>query len=225
MPEAMFDESRSTLVFDDPVTSLDHQRRRNVADRLVEFAKDRQVIVFTHDASFTGDLSDAAEREGVLLAERSIERRGGSVPGVCWQTFPWKARGVGSRLGHLEDELARLRRDLPSLSQREWEERVAGWAGDLSETWERAVSGDVVNRVFDRGASKVHLMEFRLFTRIDERDNQDVRAGLAATSLWTRRHDKSRETNYVAPEIEELVTELGRLREWRQRVKKYVNAK
>lgn len=84
----MFDESRSTIEFDDPVTSLDHQRRGNVADRLVEFAKDRQAVVFTHDGSFTGDLCAAAEREHVPLAERSIARRGGAVPGICQQTFP-----------------------------------------------------------------------------------------------------------------------------------------
>ncbi|WP_147794204.1 AAA family ATPase [Cellulomonas sp. Y8] len=221
--EAVFDESRSTIVFDDPVTSLDHQRRRKVADRLVGLAKDRQVVVFTHDASFTGDLSAAAERDGVPLAERSVERRGGTVPGICWQTFPWKAKGVGSRIGDLEAELARMRRDLPALAQRDWEARVAAWAGDLSETWERCVAGEIVNQVFDRGSSKVHLMKFRLLTRIDERDNQDVLDGLAATSLWARRHDKALETNFVAPGIEELEKELDRIRAWRQRIKKYLS--
>jgi len=220
--EAEFDESRSTLVFDDPVTSLDHERRGNVADRLVELAKDRQVVVFTHDASFTGDLSAAAEREGVTLAERAVERRGGTVPGICQQTFPWKAKGLGSRIGDLEAELARMRKDRPTLAQREWEMRVAAWAGDLSETWERCVAGEIVNHVFDRGSSKVHMLKFRLLTQIDDRDNQDLLDGLAATSLWTRRHDKALETNYVAPEIDELEKELNRIRDWRQRVKKYV---
>ena len=37
--EAHFDRSRSTLVLDDPVTSLDHERRGRVAERLVELAK------------------------------------------------------------------------------------------------------------------------------------------------------------------------------------------
>ena len=41
------------IVFDDPVSSLDHGRRQHVARRLVEEAKKRQVIVFTHDTSFS----------------------------------------------------------------------------------------------------------------------------------------------------------------------------
>ena len=49
------------IVFDDPVSSLDHWRRLNVARRLVEEAKSRQVIVFTHDTSFLGQLCDEIE--------------------------------------------------------------------------------------------------------------------------------------------------------------------
>ena len=55
--EAVFDQSKSALVFDDPVTSLDHVRRDKVAERLAELARDRQVVVFTHDVAFTGDLA------------------------------------------------------------------------------------------------------------------------------------------------------------------------
>jgi len=81
LTEAYFDGSKSALVFDDPVTSLDHVRRWEVACRLAEFAKDRQVIVFTHDVSFVGDLSRAAKRQQVTLTERAIERTGDDHPG------------------------------------------------------------------------------------------------------------------------------------------------
>src|SRR5207247_1965538 len=53
---------RSALVFDDPVTSLDHRWRPQVARRLVEEATSRQIIVFTHDLIFVNDLVDLAER-------------------------------------------------------------------------------------------------------------------------------------------------------------------
>jgi wobble nucleotide-excising tRNase len=68
---------------DDPVSSLDHVRRGNVAARLCEFAEEQQVIVFTHDLSFVADLFSHAERVGVDITERSIERRGTKEPGVC----------------------------------------------------------------------------------------------------------------------------------------------
>ncbi|WP_211293045.1 AAA family ATPase, partial [Xanthomonas cucurbitae] len=40
------------IVFDDPVSSLDHRRRERVAKRLAIEAAQRQVIVFTHDIYF-----------------------------------------------------------------------------------------------------------------------------------------------------------------------------
>ena len=47
--EVVFDTSKSAVVLDDPVTSLDHERRSLVAKRLVELAADRQIVVFTHE--------------------------------------------------------------------------------------------------------------------------------------------------------------------------------
>ena len=51
------------LIFDDPVNSLDHERKLYIASRLVEESKRRQVIIFTHDVSFLFDLVNEAERQ------------------------------------------------------------------------------------------------------------------------------------------------------------------
>lgn len=219
--EAIFDQSKSALIFDDPVTSLDHVRRDKVAERLTQLANDRQVVVFTHDVAFTGDLAAAAEREDVALTERAVERRG-VEPGICTDRFPWKARDFRSRVTHLADELAKLKKERSNLVQEDWEERVATWAGYLSETWERSVTTEVLNQVFDRGSSQVRMMKFRLLADISDADNQDLQDGYGATSRWGRRHDKSAETNYVAPEPADLECELTRLTSWQKRVRKYL---
>ena len=54
---------KSTIVFDDPISSLDHMHREAVAKRLVDEAQHRQVVVFTHDIAFLFLLDQA--REGV----------------------------------------------------------------------------------------------------------------------------------------------------------------
>lgn len=40
------------IVFDDPVTSLDHKRKETIAKRLVEISNSKQIIIFTHDIAF-----------------------------------------------------------------------------------------------------------------------------------------------------------------------------
>lgn len=44
------------IVFDDPVTSMDQERKSIIAERLVTIAKDKQVIIFTHDLVFVSSL-------------------------------------------------------------------------------------------------------------------------------------------------------------------------
>jgi wobble nucleotide-excising tRNase len=55
----------SGIVFDDPVSSLDYKWREGVARRLVEQAKTRQVIVFTHDVVFLLLLKQFSKELGV----------------------------------------------------------------------------------------------------------------------------------------------------------------
>lgn len=51
------------IIFDDPVNSLDHERKLYIAHRLVEESKRRQVVVFTHDVSFLFDLVNECEKQ------------------------------------------------------------------------------------------------------------------------------------------------------------------
>ena len=221
--EAKFDNSKSAIIFDDPVTSLDHVRRDKVAQRLAQLAKDRQVVVFTHDVAFVGDLSAAADSEGVPVAGRSVERQG-LEPGVCLDFLPWKAKDFAQRIDHLRTELTKLTKERPNLVQDEYEERVASWAGKLSEAWERCVTSEILYQVFDRGRAHVQMQKFRVLAQVTDIDDQELQEGYGATSKWARRHDKAEETNYVAPEPGDLESALNGLVEWQKRTKKYRNS-
>jgi hypothetical protein len=218
--EVHFEQSKSAIVLDDPVSSLDHVRRGYVARRLVEIAKERQVVVFTHDIAFVADLRGAAEGQGVTVCERSVERRPSGQPGACLGTFPWKAKDVGKRLQELESDLAAIRRDIAELDGQRYEERTASWAGRLSETWERLVH-EVVGQVVDRGTQEVKPRMFKMLARISDDDDRIYQAGYAKCSRWTRRHDKSVEVNYVAPTPDEMAEAIREAREFYERVRSY----
>jgi energy-coupling factor transporter ATP-binding protein EcfA2 len=222
--EVFFDASKSAIVLDDPVSSLDHVRRGYVAARLVEFAKERQVIVFTHDIAFVADLRTSAEREGVSVHERSIQRRISGQPGVCQTNHPWKAKDVGQRMHVLTEELARIRRDRTGWDQETYERETGEWAGKASETWERMINLEVVGQLVDRGTQEVRPRMFRLLAKITDDDDREFQASYASCSRWARRHDKSIQLNYVPPTIEEMESELQNIRVWWNRVKGYKNS-
>lgn len=222
--EAYFDATRSALVLDDPVTSLDHLRREKVASRLVEFARDRQVIVFTHDTAFVADLRRAADEKSVVLTERAVERRiHDDAPGVCVDAHPWKAKDANRRLGDLRTELARIRRDCEGWDRDTYERETALWAGGLSETWERIISMEIANQLVDRDKLEVRVKMMKVVARITVEDNREFQESYGRCSLWAKRHDKDQALNYVAPKPNELEAELNLVTAWLDRVRKYKN--
>jgi hypothetical protein len=57
--------SKTTFIFDDPISSLDHVYEEVTAQRLVRLSKTRQVIVFTHRLSLVGYLTKYAEKNKI----------------------------------------------------------------------------------------------------------------------------------------------------------------
>ena len=223
LTEVYFDESKSAVIFDDPMSSLDHQRRRSVAARITELAQDRQVIVFTHDLIFLAELVKRARYLSVNVHQQTIQRNGSKQPGEISGNFPWKANDTDSRINILKAELDKIAATRDSMSGDTYERKTSDWAGKLSETWERTIRSDVVYRVVDRSTTEVKPMLVRIFARISGKDYEEFEIGYSATSTWARRHDKSEEVSYVAPEPDEMEHELNRLKEWHARVRGYAN--
>ncbi|HWT29459.1 MAG TPA: hypothetical protein VN240_00350 [Propylenella sp.] len=69
------------LILDDPVNSQDHDRMKKIAARLVEEAKTRQVIVFTHDLPFLNAMFVAADDAGLEVEAHWIDRDDEGKPG------------------------------------------------------------------------------------------------------------------------------------------------
>ncbi|MBB2976136.1 hypothetical protein FHX49_001706 [Microbacterium endophyticum] len=62
LAEARLSGISAPVIFDDPVSSLDHRRIDEVADRVARLAEQTQVIVFTHDVLFAAALISRFEK-------------------------------------------------------------------------------------------------------------------------------------------------------------------
>lgn len=93
----------SCLVFDDPVSSLDHRWRRKVAERLIEEAGIRQIIVFTHDLVFLNDLQTLSRQRSIPIKEISLTQTIAGA-GVVHEGLPWAGQKIPERLDNLEKD-------------------------------------------------------------------------------------------------------------------------
>jgi hypothetical protein len=117
LTEVHFDTSKSALVFDDPVSSLEHMWREAVAKRIVDLAGERQIIVFTQDVAFTMVLRKVAEASDVPFTTRGIERKRKIGTGFTTLKHPWTAQDATQRVDALRKEVAALRRKEERMSE------------------------------------------------------------------------------------------------------------
>ena len=81
LTEVGLNDDNVGIILDDPVTSLDHERKELIAKRLVAAAADRQVVVFTHDMVFFAKLADAADKAKAEITTHWMQRSGDNKPG------------------------------------------------------------------------------------------------------------------------------------------------
>ena len=146
MPESPF----RFLVIDDPVQSMDPARVDGLARVLDQVAKDRQVVVFTHDDR----LPEAARRLGVEAKVIEVVRRNGSVVELREVRSPVRQ--------YLDDAFALAStKDLPKLVA----ERVL--PGLCRSSLEAACVDVVRRRRLERGESHEAVEElFRTHTKL-----------------------------------------------------------
>lgn len=137
------------IVFDDPVSSLDHWRRRNVARRLVAEARIRQVIIFTHDTAFLGQLCDEIEAEGMPNAMMFLEWQGSS-PGCVNDGLPWDHQGYKARINALEQAQSKLAKGWPPYPGEKESNQMRKQYDRLRATLERVIQDVVFNGVVKR---------------------------------------------------------------------------
>lgn len=120
----------SALVFDDPITSLDHRWRHKVADRLVTEAAVRQVIVFTHDLIFLNDIVEGAEKAGHPCESRHIRRSSATV-GIVNSELPWDGMKIPERLDTLEKQARNFIRASPDNDDENYKRDARHFYDDL----------------------------------------------------------------------------------------------
>ena len=221
LTEVESDSTSSSVVFDDPVTSLDHVRRERMAQRIVELGSSRQVIIFTHDVAFILDLKRAAEAATVKVAERWVTKVHSDVGRVS-DDSPWDSRIARQRIGDLEKRLAIVRRTCQEGSPGVCQEETRSWYQDLRVVWEQALKEVVLGSVQVRGKMEVRPTNLKVLVRFNADDNQEFQT--AFTRAGDRGgHDRSPQLNRPLSPISELEEDLQTLRNWHKRIRQYAN--
>ena len=151
----------SGIVFDDPVSSLDHLWREQIAERLAEEAAHRQVIVFTHDLAFLAQLNAAAIDADVPFSQRFLEREKDRA-GIVVTDPPFRQVAFSVRAEHLRRQVERNLLPLWENNRARYDEKAERWVTDLRKTWEMLVEEGLLRGVVRRYDPRVYTPKLKL---------------------------------------------------------------
>ena len=204
LAELVTTEGGSGIVFDDPVSSLDHSYRAAVATRLAELGRERQVIIFTHDIAFLFLLEESCREAGVDVGYRCITR-GEEHAGICEADPPARAKPLDRVVASMEVMVSNVRRLYESGRNSEWEDKVDALARRLRTTWERAVE-EAISPVFRRLSNKVETRGLVKLTAISTDDCRRMRDSYGRCSSWL--HSSADALNIQTPSPDEVQAEI-----------------
>jgi energy-coupling factor transporter ATP-binding protein EcfA2 len=210
LAELVTSKQYSGIVFDDPMSSLDHIHRKAVATRLVEEAAHRQVIVFTHDLTFLYELRREAEAKGQTIHYQTVSRRS-ERPGHVEGELPNKARSALQLANVLRSELKAIRAEYDRWPDVRRTIVAKGIVEQLREAWDQAIA-DFIYPVLGRFDNQIKGGSLYRLAVLQESDVNTVT--MARKRLSEDLHVSAQTLNPANVTHTELVAEVKKLEDY-----------
>ncbi len=206
------------FVFDDPISSLDHDYEWFVAVRLTQLAQTRQVLVFTHRLSLYGAMEDAAKKVGEDWIRQNLQQHciesfagtaGHPTDQAVWNANTKKANNI--LLQRLDD----AKKAGETSGGDAYRSLAQGICSDFRKLLERTVEDDLLNQVVRRHRRSVttdnRLTQLPLISHEDCQFIDDL-----MTKYSCYEHSQSSEVPVFIPEGDELGKDIEALKAWRE---------
>lgn len=219
LSELSISEHKSAIIFDDPVSSLDHKWRNKIAKRITEEALERQVIVFTHDISFLLMIQEHSESLNCALDIKSLTRKK-TETGLIASSPPWDALPVGKRIGLLKSAYQQLEKIERTETEEVYKERVKVLYGKLRETWERFVEEVFLNGAIQRFSRAIQTQRLSKVIDLTEGDYELVDSNMGKCSTYFTGHDTAGTLIEEMPDSTEFLADLKVLEDYIKEIRK-----
>jgi hypothetical protein len=148
---------KTPVIFDDPATSFDYDRKKIIAERIIKESDSRQIIVFTHDLVFTSYLYDKVlDKNGKIDTSKAnfhnMHAEDNKVGLITENYYPGSTKfdddiqKIDSRVLHLE-----------SLSGEELDDGIRSLYSKLRRAVEKAVEERIFGGIITRWTDRIQM--------------------------------------------------------------------
>ncbi len=215
LAEIRLSNHKGGIVFDDPVSSLDDSRRQCVAQRLVDEAMERQVIIFTHDTVFLSELTSRLKQNNVPHLVQHLEwhtdTSGTAQVGLVKEGLPWIHKSFEDRIDkHYKTQRSLLQRwgpypndDLSNPMRNEY--------SLLRATIERVIQDCVFNGTVQRYTDWIRIHHLKKAIGFTQAEHDEIVRLYQKCCDNCDAHDSSSGRNSSVPSPQDLKEDLDAL--------------
>ena len=216
------------FVFDDPITSLDHNYEDNVAKQLVKLSCERQVIVFTHRIAFAETLK--------YWMDEILEKHPELAPSVKYNYIELKDDPLGepvpmgsyNRLDFISVLNTIKNHDIPNVDKLRnsgdydlAEAKLKSICSDMRKNVERGIEKVLLNGLITRYTRNISTLKIDCLNRIKPEDISLINTMMTKYSFYE--HSQPSEKPIKLPTNDELLEDIETLLKWGNECKKRMN--
>lgn len=192
------------LIFDDPVNSLDNERKSNIAKRLTQESLNRQVIVFTHDLVFVSCLIEYSSDYKSEVSCHWIENIEGK-PGTIWlnnsPSFEKMYKTSGKAQAYYTEAI--------KCSPEDRETKIKNGFASLRTSYKALVVFDLFGGVVQRFNERVSIDSLSN-VYFDTPIKNEIMDSFYQCCRYMEGHSHSDKYSYKKPETNDLKDEISR---------------
>jgi len=212
-------DHKSSIVFDDPVNSLDHRWRSKIAKRIVRESKDRQVILFTHDITFLMLLQEHGEVNSLPVHIKSLTRKR-KATGIVEDNPPWDAMSINKRIAFLNTQFQNLKNTYDKETEIKYNQECKNFYNKLREAWERFVEEVFLNATIKRFGREIRTNQLKKIVDLTEDDYKRVERNMKKCSKYFEGHDTAASLIEAMPDVDEVKKDLEDLKTYKDQIRK-----
>lgn len=201
---------KTPLIVDDPISSLDYLFEDAVIRRLVDIAKHRQVIVFTHRLSMLAGIDEQSRKNGVKFCEKRISGTS-KIKGVPIESVEFTGK-ADKQINFIKDTEIPVLRKLDVYSP-EYTKEINYICQQIRIAVEKSVEDILLNGVVVRWRRAIHtLNKLDALADISSEDCEIINNMMTKYSYYD--HSMGDDTPLIDFTVEEIEQDLEKFAQW-----------
>lgn len=199
---------QTPIIIDDPISSLDYNYEEAATRRIVELAKERQVIVFTHRISLLVGLGEVCEASGIPFTGLYIR---GTHMGKGVPDFTDAYHGkVDKQLNGLAERIREIQRMDPY--SREYQDACSRVSQQLRICVERSVEDILLQQMVKRFSRRIMTGKLMKLDRITSEDCEMIDSMMTKYSF--NEHSQPEDSPLIQMDLNDTVSDIKAFITW-----------